>query len=120
MASILSRTFTDRRSSIPISRWKRRSIWVEAGRLRLRYAAFNFINHPLNSFGTGYASQTTLQLSDTSPNGSPETATYNPSEGFGSAPLKLGTAHFGSVAEVRLLTWALAAAVEMPPQPLLL
>jgi hypothetical protein len=58
--------------------------------LRLRYAAFNFINHPLNSFGTGYASQTTLQLSDTSPNGSPATATYNPSEGFGSAPLKVG------------------------------
>jgi hypothetical protein len=58
--------------------------------LRLRYAAFNFINHPLNSFGTGYASQTTLQLSDTSPNGTPETATYDPSEGFGSAPLKLG------------------------------
>ncbi len=58
--------------------------------LRLRYAAFNFINHPLNSFGTGYASQTTLQLSDTSPNGSPATATYDPSEGFGSAPLKLG------------------------------
>ena len=58
--------------------------------MRLRYAAFNFINHPLNSFGTGYASQTTLQLSDTSPNGSPETATYNPADGFGSAPLKLG------------------------------
>jgi hypothetical protein len=59
-------------------------------RLRFRYAAFNFLNHPLNSFGTGYASQTTLQLSDTSPGGSPSTATYNPSEGFGSAPLKLG------------------------------
>jgi Carboxypeptidase regulatory-like domain len=59
-------------------------------KLRVRYAAFNFINHALNSFGTGYASQTTLQLSDTSPNGSPATATYNPSEGFGSAPLKLG------------------------------
>ncbi len=58
--------------------------------LHVRYAAFNFINHALNSFGTGYASQTTLQLSDTSPNGSPSTATYNPSEGFGSAPLKLG------------------------------
>ncbi len=58
--------------------------------LHIRYAAFNFINHALNSFGTGYASQTTLQLSDTSPNGSPSTATYNPSEGFGSAPLKLG------------------------------
>ena len=59
-------------------------------RLRLRYAAFNFINHALNSFGTGYASQTTLQLSDTSVNGSPATAAYNSSEGFGSAPLKLG------------------------------
>jgi hypothetical protein len=58
--------------------------------LRLRYAAFNFLNHPLNSFGTGYASQTTLQLSDTSPTGSPTTATYNPASGFGSAPQKLG------------------------------
>jgi hypothetical protein len=59
-------------------------------RLRLRYAAFNFINHALNSFGTGYASQTTLQLSDTSPSGSPTTATNNPSSGFGFAPQKLG------------------------------
>ena len=59
-------------------------------RLRFRYAAFNFLNHPLNSFGTGYASQTTLQLSDTSANASPTTATYNPATGFGSAPQKLG------------------------------
>jgi hypothetical protein len=59
-------------------------------KVRVRYAAFNFINHPLNSFGTGYASQTTLQLSDTSVNGSPTTATYNPATGFGSAPQKLG------------------------------
>jgi hypothetical protein len=58
--------------------------------LRLRIAGFNFLNHPLNSFGTGYASQTTLQLSDTSAGGSPSGATYSPSEGFGSAPLKLG------------------------------
>jgi hypothetical protein len=58
--------------------------------VRLRIAGFNFLNHPLNSFGTGYASQTTLQLSDTSANGSPTTATYNPTEGFGSAPQKLG------------------------------
>jgi hypothetical protein len=58
--------------------------------LRFRYAAFNFINHPLNSFGTGYASQTTLQLSDTSSNATPLTATYNPATGFGSAPQKLG------------------------------
>ena len=59
-------------------------------RLRFRYAAFNFINHPLNSFGTGYASQTTLQLSNTTPNATPAMATYSPSENFGSAPLKLG------------------------------
>ena len=59
-------------------------------RLRLRYAAFNFINHALNSFGTGYASQTTLQLSDTSAGATPATAVYNPSTGFGQAPLKLG------------------------------
>jgi hypothetical protein len=58
--------------------------------LRLRIAGFNFLNHPLNSFGTGYASQTTLQLSDTSAGGSPSTATYNPTENFGSAPQKLG------------------------------
>jgi hypothetical protein len=55
-------------------------------RLRFRYAAFNFLNHPLNSFGTGYASQTTLQLSGPTP----PTAVYNPTSGFGSAPLKLG------------------------------
>ncbi|HEY4011567.1 MAG TPA: carboxypeptidase-like regulatory domain-containing protein [Acidobacteriaceae bacterium] len=58
--------------------------------LRFRYAAFNFLNHPLNSFGTGYASQTTLQLNDTSPNATPETATYNPATQFGYAPQKLG------------------------------
>src|ERR1700733_11464742 len=62
----------------------------EGRNLRLRIAGFNFLNHPLNSFGTGYASQTTLQLSDTSASGSPTTATYSPTEGFGSAPLKLG------------------------------
>lgn len=58
--------------------------------LRFRYAAFNFLNHALNSFGTGYASQTTLQLSDTSANATPQTATYNAASGFGQAPLKLG------------------------------
>jgi hypothetical protein len=68
-----------------------RSFRLGEGRnLRFRIAGFNFLNHPLNSFGTGYASQTTLQLSDTSATGTPQTATYNPSEGFGSAPQKLG------------------------------
>lgn len=58
--------------------------------LHLRIAGFNFINHPLNSFGTGYASQTTLLLSDTSANATPTTATYVPSGQFGAAPQKLG------------------------------
>jgi hypothetical protein len=62
----------------------------ERDNLRFRIAGFNFLNHPLNSFGTGYASQTTLQLSDTSANATPQTATYNPLSGFGSAPQKLG------------------------------
>ncbi len=85
-----SPTRTGRRSST-------RDLTLEKGfsiggerHLRFRYAAFNFLNHPLNSFGTGYASQTTLQLSDTSANATPQTATYNPATGFGAAPLKLG------------------------------
>ena len=58
--------------------------------LNLRIAGFNFLNHALNSFGTGYASQTTLVMSDTSPNASLASATNSPSSGFGYAPLKLG------------------------------
>ncbi|HEY0307471.1 MAG TPA: carboxypeptidase-like regulatory domain-containing protein [Acidobacteriaceae bacterium] len=68
-----------------------KSFGMGSGRsLRLRYAAFNFLNHPLHSFGTGYASQTTLQLSDTSATATPGTATSAPSTDFGSAPYKLG------------------------------
>ncbi len=59
-------------------------------RLRFRYAAFNFINHPLHSFGTGYASQTTLVLADTSNGATTRSATYNPASGFGFAPLTIG------------------------------
>ncbi len=59
-------------------------------KLRFRYAAFNFLNHPLHSFGTGYASQTTLNLSDTSANGTPASAAYSPASGFGFAPLTIG------------------------------
>jgi hypothetical protein len=58
--------------------------------LRFRYAAFNFLNHPLTSFGTGYPAETTLQLSDTSANATPQTAIYNPATGFGTASYKLG------------------------------
>ena len=59
-------------------------------RLRLRYAAFNFLNHPLHSFGTGYAQQTTLLLSDTSAGATPSSAKFDPASGFGFAPQKLG------------------------------
>jgi len=58
--------------------------------LRLRIAGFNVLNHPLNSFGTGYASQTTLLLSNTAAGATPPSATYSPTEDFGSAPQKLG------------------------------
>jgi hypothetical protein len=54
--------------------------------LRLRVAAFNFLNHPLNSFGTGYAQQSTLVESGTSY----ANAAYSPASGFGFAPYKLG------------------------------
>jgi hypothetical protein len=54
--------------------------------LRFRIAAFNFLNHPLNSFGTGYAQQTNLSLNGTSISN----AAYSPSSGFGLAPYKLG------------------------------
>ena len=59
--------------------------------LRLRIAAFNFLNHPLNSFGTGYAQQQNLNLSNVSAaGGSYATAAYDPASGFGFAPQKLG------------------------------
>jgi Carboxypeptidase regulatory-like domain len=58
--------------------------------LHLRIAGFNFVNHPLNSFGTGYASQTTLLLSNTAAGATPQSATYVSSGDFGSAPQKLG------------------------------
>jgi hypothetical protein len=58
--------------------------------LRFRLAAFNFLNHPLNSFGTGYAQQLNLNLSDAVAGGNYANATYSPSSGFGTAPQKLG------------------------------
>jgi hypothetical protein len=54
--------------------------------LRFRIAAFNFLNHGLNSFGTGYAQQTNLSLNGASIS----SAAYSPSSGFGFAPYKLG------------------------------
>jgi hypothetical protein len=58
--------------------------------LRLRIAAFNFLNHPLNSFGTGYAQQLNLNLSDAVAGGTYAGAAYSPASGFGFAPQKLG------------------------------
>ena len=58
----------------------------EARNLRLRIAAFNFLNHPLNSFGTGYASQTTMVFTGADL----ASASVNPASGFGYAPQKLG------------------------------
>jgi Carboxypeptidase regulatory-like domain len=54
--------------------------------IRLRYAAFNFLNHPLNSFGTGYANQSTLIVNGTSL----ANAGVAPNTTFGYAPDKLG------------------------------
>jgi len=59
-------------------------------RLRIRYAAFNFLNHPLYSFGTNYASETTLALSDSSATASPGTAKAAPGNDFGLTEQKLG------------------------------
>lgn len=58
--------------------------------LRFRYAAFNFLNHPLHTFGSGYASQGTLNLSDASNNATTASAVYSPGSGFGFAPLTTG------------------------------
>jgi hypothetical protein len=57
----------------------------EGRRLRFRYAAFNFLNHPLHSFGTPYPNQTTLILAGTSPANATSTNTN-----FGYAPLTIG------------------------------
>jgi hypothetical protein len=46
--------------------------------MRFRIAAFNFLNHGQNSFGTGYAQQTNLSLNSTSSDNAP----YSPSSGF--------------------------------------
>jgi hypothetical protein len=59
--------------------------------LQLRFAAFNFINHPLESFSTSFPTQIQLNLSNLNPGGayaSPALAT--PAAGFGSSDIKEG------------------------------
>jgi hypothetical protein len=69
-----------------------RNVPLSAGRsLQFRLAAFNFINHPLESFSTSFPTQIQLNLSNLSPGGefaSPALAT--PAPGFGSTDIKEG------------------------------
>ena len=57
----------------------------ENKRLRLRYSAFNFLNHALHSFGTPYPNQTTLILE-----GSSRATAKSVNPNFGVAPLTMG------------------------------
>lgn len=58
--------------------------------LMFRLSAFNFINHPLTSFTGNFTNEYTLNLSDTSPTGTIQTAKYDPTTRFGFADYKQG------------------------------
>lgn len=63
----------------------------EKSNLQIRFAAFNFLNHPLTSFSTSFPSQIALNLSNLAPGGetaSPALAT--PAAGFGVSTIKEG------------------------------
>ncbi len=56
----------------------------------LRFSAFNFINHPLTSFTSNFGNEYQLNLSDTTPAGTIQTARYDPASRFGFADYKVG------------------------------
>ncbi len=63
----------------------------DARNLQVRFAAFNFLNHPLNTFSTSFPQQVSLNLSNLNAGGelaSPALATVAP--GFGSSTFKVG------------------------------
>ncbi len=63
----------------------------EARNLQLRFAAFNFLNHPLTSFSTSFPQQVQLNLSNLSANGyTSNPATATPAPGFGVSNIKEG------------------------------
>jgi hypothetical protein len=63
----------------------------ESRNLQFRFAAFNFINHPLESFSTSFPAQIQLNLSNLNPGGeSASPALATPAPGFGSTDIKEG------------------------------
>lgn len=64
---------------------------AESRDLQIRFAAFNFLNHPLNSFSSSYPTQVDLNMSNLTAGGevvSPTEATAAP--GFGATTIKEG------------------------------
>ncbi len=64
---------------------------TEKRNLQFRFAAFNFLNHPLTSFSTSFPQQVQLNLSNLSATGyTANPATATPAPGFGVSTIKEG------------------------------